>query len=270
MAEFEDTPPATEPLPTLPRTSPLPPPATPATLPDPADLRPAGPARRWTWLLGGITAGAGAAALVLGLVANLVTPTNLVTPPTTASSATNVNASAAAPPSGPASPSAAPYTALAAGCALVRPETVARYAKGAPCKEGAPMPNAITMSSGSWTSLDSGMTMMQVIVILSPAAGTVYQESLRSARSLATTVATMKITDDRAVPGLGEQATLLYTVSSGFGSIELVVLQRNAVVTVKYQSATRSGYTVKDVPPSDAEAAATAAARDALATLTAS
>ncbi|MFJ4188268.1 hypothetical protein [Kitasatospora sp. NPDC089509] len=266
MAEIEDTPPTTEPLPTLPRTSPLPPQVAPATLPDPADLRPGGPARRWTWLLGGITAGAGAAALVLGLVANLVTPTATASAGSAASPSSA--AAASAPPSSPASPSAAPYTALPAGCSLVRPETLARYAKGAPCTEGAPVTNAVTMSSGSWTSLDSGMTTMQVIVTLSGAAGGIYQQTLSSARTL--TAATMKITDDRAVPGIGEQATLLYTVSSGYGSIELVVLQRNAVIIVKYRAATRSGYTLKDVPPSDAEAAATAAARDALNTLTAS
>ncbi|MFD7451189.1 hypothetical protein [Kitasatospora sp. NPDC059827] len=261
MAEIEDTPPATQPLPTLPRTSPLPAQAVPATLPDPADLRPGGPARRWTWLLGGITAGAGAAALVLGLVANLVTPT------ATASSATN--ASAAVASSGPASPSAALYTASAAGCSLVRPETVARYAKGAPCTEQKPI-GGIPVTGGSWTSQDSGLIMLQVLVTLSPSTDSIYQETLSSARTMAATSAgTMKITDDRPVPGIGEKATLLYTVAWGYGRIELVVLQRNALITVNYQAATRSGYTLKDVPPSEAEAAATAAARDALGTLTA-
>ncbi|MEU9047340.1 MULTISPECIES: hypothetical protein [unclassified Kitasatospora] len=37
-----------------------------------------------------------------------------------------------------------------------------------------------------------------------------------------------------------------------------------------YEAHTLSGYTLKDIPPADAEAAATACAQDALATLAAS
>lgn len=270
MAEIEDTPPATQPLPTLPHTSPLPAQAVPATLPDPADLRPGGPARRWTWLLGGITAGAGTAALVLGLVANLVTPTATASAGPATAGATNASAAAgstAAASSGPSSSAAALYTASAAGCALVRPETVARYAKGASCTE---QKSAGTGTSrGSWNGQDSGLIMLQVVVTLTPNADSLYQATLSSTRTVAATT-NMKITDDRSVPDVGAKATLLYTVAWGYGRVELVVLQRNAVVTVDYQAATRSGYTLKDVPPSDAEAAATAAARDALGTLTTS
>ncbi|MER7770930.1 hypothetical protein [Kitasatospora sp. NPDC096140] len=260
MAEIEDTPPATQPLPTLPSTRPLPAQATPATLPDPADLRPAGPNRRWTWLLGGITAGAGTAALVLGLVANLVTPT------TTA--ATTPTATATPASSGPATPSTAPYTAVVAGCALLRPETVDRYAKGAACTEQKPVGGA-TSATGGWDSRTSGLTTVQVWVTLSPLADRVYQQTLSSDRTLAAT-AGMKITDDHAVPGLGEKATLLYTTISGFGHVDLVVLQRNALITIRYEAHTLSGFTLKDIPPTDAEAAATACAQDALATLTTS
>ncbi|MFJ9456210.1 hypothetical protein ACIRST_14110 [Kitasatospora sp. NPDC101447] len=97
----------------------------------------------------------------------------------------------------------------------------------------------------------------------------VYQQTLSSDRTLAAT-AGMKITDDHAVPGLGEKATLLYTTISGFGHVDLVVLQRNALITIRYEAHTLSGFTLKDIPPTDAEAAATACAQDALATLTTS
>ncbi|MEU4115352.1 hypothetical protein AB0F71_12745 [Kitasatospora sp. NPDC028055] len=88
---------------------------------------------------------------------------------------------------------------------------------------------------------------------LAPNADSVYRGMLSGARTLAAATG-MKITDDRSVPGIGAAATLLYTVVSGYGRVELVVLQRNAVVTVHYQAATRSGYSLKDVPPSGAGA----------------
>ncbi|MFE5588494.1 hypothetical protein [Kitasatospora sp. NPDC056531] len=288
MAEIEDTPPATEPLPTLPGTRPLPPQPTPATLPDPADLRPAGPTRRWTWLLGGVTTGAGAAALVLGLVANLVTPaaTAGTTATTTVSAAATVSAATTVSPaprlsgspaptlsvtpaaSGPASPTTAPYTTLAAGCALLRPETVDRYAKGASCSEQKDV-GGMTNASAGWNSNDAGMTMMQVMVLLSPIADNLYENTLVGHRTGGATIG-MKVTDDRAVPGMGEKATLLYTTLNGHGHADLVVLQRNALITISYEKHTFSGPTVKDIPPADAEAAATACAQDVVATLAAS
>ncbi|AUG75324.1 hypothetical protein CFP65_0352 [Kitasatospora sp. MMS16-BH015] len=279
MAEIEDTPPATEPLPPTPVTRPLPPEATPATLPDPADLRPAGPARRWTWLIGGITAGAGTAALALSLVANLVTPApaatqaNAATATSTASSTVPATPSSSGPSSGPSSastsPSAAVYTTLVGGCSLLRSETVDRYAKGTTCTEQKPVSEAVTMADGSWTRTGSGYTNLQVIVMLNPLAESVYQTTLTGDRTMATT-AGMKITDDRVVPGLGDKATLLYTVVSGFGHVDLVVLQRNALVTIRYEALTGSGFPPKDVPVATAEAAAIAGARDALGTLTSS
>ncbi|MEU8512939.1 hypothetical protein AB0C76_15325 [Kitasatospora sp. NPDC048722] len=288
MAEIEDTPPATEPLPTLPGTRPLPPQPTPATLPDPADLRPAGPSRRWTWLLGGVTAGAGAAALVLGLVANLVTPaaTAGTTAATSVSPATTVSATTTVSPaptlslspaptlsvtpaaSGPASPTTAPYTTLPAGCALVRPETVDRYAKGTSCSEQKDV-GGMTNASAGWHSNDGGWTMMQVMVQLSPIADYLYETTVAAHRTGGATTG-MKVTDDRAVPGIGEKATLLYTTMNGNGHADLVALQRNALITISYEKGTFSGVTLKDIPPADAEAAATAWAQDVVATLAAS
>ncbi|MFF1867672.1 hypothetical protein [Kitasatospora herbaricolor] len=269
MADIEDTPPATQPLPTAAATRVLPGQPTPATLPDPADLRPAGPARRWTWLLGGLTAGAGAVALTLSLVANLVEPAPTATPTVA------VTTPAAAPggPSSsgqvtPATPVTTDYTTLVEGCALLRPETVERYIKGAACTTPNPV-GGVTLSKGAWTSKDSGYADAQVSVMLSPLAETVYQQMLTTSRTTATgTGAT--ITDDRAVPGLGDKATLLYVSYSGFGHVDLTAVQHNALVTVRYSASTRSGLALKDVPGDTAEAAAIACAKDALGTLTAS
>lgn len=135
MADIEDTPPATQPPPSAP-TRVLPGQPTPATLPDQADLRPAGPARRWTWLLGGLTAGAGAAAVALSLVANLANP-----PPTAAptTAATTPGGPSSSPSSGPATSTTAPPTTLVDGCALLRPETVERHIKGATCTAAKPV-----------------------------------------------------------------------------------------------------------------------------------
>ncbi|MFD7908230.1 hypothetical protein ACFV4G_39065 [Kitasatospora sp. NPDC059747] len=80
----------------------------------------------------------------------------------------------------------------------------------------------------------------------------------------------MKVTDDRAVPGIGEKATLFYTTMNGYGHADLVVLQRNALITISYEKGTFSGVTLKDIPPADAEAAATACGQDVVATLAAS
>ncbi|MEV0533619.1 hypothetical protein [Kitasatospora sp. NPDC050463] len=266
MADIEDTPPATQPLPTAVSTRVLPGQPTPATLPDPADLRPAGPARRWTWLLGGLTAGAGAAALALSLVANLVDPAPTAAPTTAVTSAAAVPGGPSS--SDPATPTTAPHTTLVDGCALLRPETVERYVKGATCTAPTSV-GGTTLSRGAWTSKDSGYADAQVGVMLSPLAESVYQQTLTTSRTMATTTGA-KITDDRAVPGLGDKATLLYTSYSGFGHVDLTVVQRNALVTVRYSALTHSGLTLKDVPSDTAEAAAIACAKDALATLTTS
>ncbi|MFJ9847608.1 hypothetical protein ACIRYZ_45775 [Kitasatospora sp. NPDC101155] len=261
MADIEDTPPATQPLPTAASTRVLPGQPTPATLPDPADLRPAGPARRWTWLLGGLIAGAGAAALALSLAANLVDPAPPAAPTTAVTNPTTVPDGPSS--SGAANPAAAPYTTLVDGCALLRPETVERHIKGATCTAQTPVGGATT-SNASWTSKDSGYANAQVAVVLSPIAEAVYQQMLAASRTAANGTGA-KITDDRAVPGLGDKATLLYISYSGFGHVELTVVQHNALVTVRY-----SGLTLKDVPSATAEAAAIACAKDALDTLTTS
>ncbi|MFI1911243.1 hypothetical protein ACH444_35990 [Streptomyces microflavus] len=262
MADIEDTPPATQPLPTAAPTRVLPGQPTPATLPDPADLRPAGPARRWIWLLGGLTAGAGAVSLALSLVANLASPapTVAVTTPTTVPGGPSS--------SSPANPATAPYTTLVDGCALLRPETVERYIKGATCTAPKPMGD-VPSSNGTWTSKDSGYADAKVSVMLSPIAETVYRQMLTISRTTATGTGA-KITHDRAVPGLGDKATLLYTSYSGFGHVDLTAVQHNALVTVRYSAFTYSGLTPKNVPSDTAEAAAIACAKDALGTLTTS
>ncbi|WP_329500422.1 hypothetical protein [Kitasatospora herbaricolor] len=266
MADIEDTPPATQPLPTAAATRVLPGQPTPATLPDPADLRPAGPARRWTWLLGGLTAGAGAVALALSLVANLVDPTPTATP--TAAVTTPATVPGGPSPSGPATPATADYTTLLDGCALLRPETVERYIKGASCTASNPV-GGVTLSRGMWTSKASGYFDAQVSVMLSPLAETVYQQMLTTSRTTATGTGA-KITDDRAVPGLGDRAALLYISYSGSGHVDLTAVQHNALVTVRYSASTHSGLALKDVPSDTAEAAAIACAKDALGTLTTS
>lgn len=255
MADIEDTPPATQPPPTAAPTRVPPGQPTPAPLPDPADLRPAGPARRWTWLLGGLTAGAGAVALALSLVANLVDPAP------TAASATAVTVTG-----GPSSSTVAPHTTLVDACALLRPKTVERYIKGATCTASTPS-TGLDSSNAIWTSKKSGYADAQVGVMLSPLAETVYQQMLTVSRTTATTTGA-KITDDRPVPGLGDKATLLYTSSSGYGHVDLSVVQNNALVTVRYSAGTYDGLTPKGVPTATAEAAAIACAKDALGTLT--
>ncbi|MEU8924397.1 hypothetical protein AB0D10_26225 [Kitasatospora sp. NPDC048545] len=265
MADIEDTPPATQPLPTAASTRVLPGQPTPATLPDPADLRPAGPTRRWTWLLGGLTAGAGAAALALSLAANLVDPAPTAAPTT---AATVPGAPSSSGPAAPTTPTTAPYTTLVDGCALLRPETVERHIKGATCTAPPPAGGATT-SNATWTSKATGYADAQVVVTLSPNAETIYQQMLTTSRTTATSTGA-KMTDDRAVPDLGGKATLLYISYSGFGHVELTVVQRNALVTVRYSALTYSGLTLKDVPSDTAEAAAIACAKDALDTLTTS
>ncbi|GGV38746.1 hypothetical protein GCM10010495_65110 [Kitasatospora herbaricolor] len=267
MADIEDTPPATQPLPTAAATRLLPGQPTPATLPDPADLRPAGPARRWTWLLGGLTAGAGAVALTLSLVANLVDPAPTATPTAAVTTAATVPGGPPAS-SGPAGPATADYTTLVDGCALLRPETVERYIKGGTCTAPTPVGGA-TSSRGMWTSKDSGYVDAQVGVMLSPLAVSLYQQMLTTGRTTATGTGA-KITDDRAVPGLGDQATLLYISYSGFGHVDLTAVRHNALVTVRYSASTHSGPALKDVPGDTAEAAAIACAKDVLGTLTTS
>ncbi|MFJ3713692.1 hypothetical protein [Streptomyces sp. NPDC090053] len=262
MADTEETPPATESLPTVAPTRVLPGQPTPATLPDPADLRPAGPTRRWTWLLGGLTAGAGAVALALSLVANLVNPAPTAAPTTPATGPGKPSSSVLA------TPSAAPYTTLVDGCALLRPETVERYIKGATCTVSKPV-GSLTSSNGAWMGKDSGYADAQVIVTLSPHAESIYQQMLTTSRTTAAHTGA-KITDDRTVPGLGDEGTLLYISYSGFGHVDLTVVQRNALVTVSYSALTHSGLTLKDVPSDTAEAAAIACAKDALGTLTTS
>ncbi|MGW3183765.1 hypothetical protein ACWDD9_31290 [Kitasatospora sp. NPDC001119] len=263
MADTEETPHTPEPLPTPEPTRILPGQPTPATLPDPADLRPAGPTRRWTWLLGGLTAGAGITALALSLVANLLHPTP------TAAPATAVTAPATVP-GGPSSaaPATPLYTTLIDGCALLRPETVERHIKGAACTTGASSGGVIS-SRGMWTSKEPGYANAEVNVMLSPVVESVYQQMLTIGRTTATTTGA-KITDDRTIPGLGDKATLLYTSYSGSGSVSLTVVQRNALVTVRYSALTSSGPVLQDVPTETAEAAAIACAKDALGTLTTS
>ncbi|MFF2432194.1 hypothetical protein [Streptomyces mirabilis] len=263
MDDIEDTPPAAKPLPTVAATQLFPTQPTPAPLPDQADLRPAGPTRRWTWLLGGITAGAGTAALVLSLVATLVSPAAT----TPAAAATT---SATAPSSSSAKPTDAPYTTLAKGCSLLRPATVAHYAKGATCTAGSTV-GGETNSSAVWATKDyrTGYAFVQVEVQLNTQGESVYQQILTLDRSTLPTSG-MKIADDRAVPGLGDKAALLYSTGSGVGRVDLVVLQRNALISITYEGAALSGFTPTAVPSATAETAATACARDALATLTAS
>ncbi|MEU9043044.1 MULTISPECIES: hypothetical protein [unclassified Kitasatospora] len=267
MADIEDTPPATLPLPTAAATRPLPPRPTPATLPDQADLRPAGPARRWTWLLGGITAGAGAAALVLSLVATLVSPA-ATAPAAAAATSAATSATASSPAS--AQPADMPYTRLAKGCSLMSPATVDRYAAGATCTEASTTGGDNT-SRGLWNTKDprSGYTSVQVEVQLGPMGESVYQQMLTVDRSTLPTGG-LKITEDRAVPGLGDKAALIYSTGGGVGRVDLMVLQRNALVSVTFTGATLSGYTPQPLPSATAEAAATACAQDALATLTTS
>ncbi|MEV7925440.1 hypothetical protein [Kitasatospora sp. NPDC088779] len=270
MADTEDTPPPPEPPQTVAPTHVLPEQPTPATLPDPADLRPAGPTRRWSWLLGGLTAGAGAAGLALSLVANLVNPAPTSAPTTAATGSggplSSAPTTAAAVPSGlPSSaPAAAPYTALVDSCALLRPETVERYIKGATCTAPERI-EPVTMSLGSWTSKDA---IAGVTVMLNPQAASIYQRMLTTNQK---TDAGAKVTDNRTVPGLGDQATLRYiSHSASFGQAELTVVQRNALVTVTYSASTQSGLELKAVPSDTAEAAAIACAKDALDTLTTS
>ncbi|MFI5764223.1 hypothetical protein ACIA8F_25205 [Streptomyces sp. NPDC051563] len=251
MADTEDTPPARQHLPTVPPTRVLPEQPTPATLPDPADLRPVGPARRWTWLLAGLAAGAGAIALALSLVANLTDPAPAAAP------AAGVTATGAPPTQ--------PHTTLVDGCALLRPETVERHIKGATCIASPSSGGA--SSRGTWTSKQAGYADMEVEIVLSPSAESIYQETLTLDRTTATTTGA-KITDDRSVPGLGDKATLLYTDYGSSGRVSLSVLQKNALIGVEYSGFTSSGLTVKNIPRDIAEAAAIACAKDALATLT--
>ncbi|MFE4265337.1 hypothetical protein [Streptomyces sp. NPDC056883] len=253
MADAEGTPPAERELPTAPPTRVLPVQPVPATLPDPADLRPVGPARRWTWLIAGLAAGASAAALVLSLVAHLSDPAPA--PPTTAVTVAG-------------GPTTEPYTALADGCALLRPETVERHLRGAACtapKHG----DDGTTSRGTWTSKDSGYADAEVQVLLTPFAESIYQEGLTSHRTPDTTTGA-KIIVDRAVPGLGDEATLFYTSYGGYGRVNLSVVRNNALVTVEYSAFTSAGPTPEDVPRDVAEEAAIACAKDALGTLTTS
>ncbi|MFJ5921573.1 hypothetical protein ACIQF6_03075 [Kitasatospora sp. NPDC092948] len=243
MADIEDTPPPDRKPPTAPPTRILPEQPTPATLPDPTDLRPAGPTRRWTWLLGGLTAGAGAAALALTLTANLTTP---------------------APPTAPATPTTTPYTALVDGCALLRPETVEHYLHGATCT--APNHAGDATSRGVWTSKDSGYADADVEIILSPFAESIHQETLTDDRTTATTTGAT-IADDRSVPDLGDKATLLYTSYSGYGRVKLSIVRNNALVTVEYSAITTTGPTPESTPLDAAETAAITCAKDALNTL---
>lgn len=162
---------------------------------------------------------------------------------------------------------AAPYTTLVDGCALLRPETVERYIPGATCTAPQRVDGAAS-SKGSWTSKDSVYADAQVDVVLSPYAESIYQQDLTHSRTTATTTGA-KITDDRAVPGLGDKATLLYTSYSGYGRVTLSVVQNNALVSVEYSAITSSGLTPENVPGDTAEAAAIACAKDALGTLTA-
>lgn len=252
MADIEDTPPAEQQPPTAEPTRVLPVQPVPATLPDPADLRPVGPARRWTWLIAGLTAGAGATALALSLVAHLTDPAPAA--PSTAATVTG-------------GPTTQPYTTLVDGCALLRPETVERHLKGATCTAPKHSDDGTT-SNGSWTSKDSGYADAQVDVILSPFVESVYQESLTSRRTTGTTT-DAKIIVDRAVPGLGDKATLFYTSYSGYGRVNLSVVRNNALVSVEYSAIASSGPSSEDVPRDVAEAAAIACAEDALGTLAA-
>ncbi|MGW4809419.1 hypothetical protein [Kitasatospora sp. NPDC004272] len=289
MADFQDAPPtrplppgppATLPLlptpgaPPPPTTRPLPPPAatrvlpeqpTPATLPDPADLRPAGPARRWTWLLGGLAAGAGAVALALSLLAHLTDPAPSAAASAAPSTATSAVGGSSSP--APTAPSTAPalYTELADGCALLRPETVERYAKGATCT-ASPAVGGTVSARGTWTG-GSGYATVEVGVLLSPQAGSVYQQTVTIDRTSASG-AGGKITGDRTVPGLGDRATVLHVAYGNFGRVTLTALRGNALVTVGYSAAAGSGPSAEGAPD-PAEAAAVAFAQDALGTLTA-
>ncbi|MCX4776629.1 hypothetical protein [Streptomyces sp. NBC_01264] len=224
---------------------------TPHALPNPADLRPVGPAQRWIWLLGGLAAGAAAITLALSLAANLVEAAPAAAP-TTAATVTG-------------GPETAPYTKLVDGCALLRPETVERYIKGATCTAQEQRAGEAS-SNGMWTSMTSGYAEARIGVGLSPFAEGVYQQTLTISRNMATTTGA-KITDDRAVPDLGDKATLLYTSYSGYGRAKLSVVRNNALVTVEYSASTYSGLTRKDVPVDTAEAAAIACAKDVLGTL---
>ncbi|MDH6122336.1 hypothetical protein ABH930_006688 [Kitasatospora sp. GAS204A] len=270
--DMEDTPPA------IPATRALPVSPTPATLPDQADLRPAGPARRWTWLLGGVAGGAGGVALVLGLTAALTSPPATVAASSAAPrpSVSSTTSPAAPPPSvssttSPAvsatgSPTAL-YTHLVDGCSLLRPATVTTYVSGAKCQAHEAEPGAVT-SGAVWQSSmpDTSLTDLFVGAQLDSYNDSVYQELLATDRSMLS-ASGQELVDDRPVNGLGDKATIFYSTDSDIGQVNLVVLQRNALVTIMYEATTMSGYAMRPVPQSTAESAAIACARDALTTL---
>ncbi|MFB7668066.1 hypothetical protein ACFC1R_29785 [Kitasatospora sp. NPDC056138] len=238
---------------------------TPATLPDQADLRPAGPARRWTWLLGGVAGGAGGAALVLGLTAALTSPPATVAAGSAAPTP-SVSSTASPAASATASPTAL-YTHLADGCSLLRPETVTTYAPGTTCQAHVAEPGAVTSGAIWHSSMPStSFTYLVVGAQLHSDNDSAYQQLLATDRSMLP-ASGQKLIDDRPVNGLGDKATILYSTSSGIGQVNLVVLQHNAMVTIEYEATTMSSYGMRSVPQSTAESAAITCARDALATL---
>jgi hypothetical protein len=233
--------------------------STPA-VPPVADVR---SRARGGWLVGGVV---GAVVLAAAVVAGVMATSSGSGSAPAGSQAGSPwgghGAGAAAPPAGKV------FTHAGDECALIKPATIAAIAPGATCKkavtDGFQQPG-YTLVQPRWSGGQDGSDIDVNLDIGADAEqwyGTTKQAYLHSAGMLD------KLEDQRSYPGLGDEAFVAYAVDpSGAqsGSSEIIVRWGNAVVEVSY----RYDHDVSGGPVTQqqAEDAAVAAAKDALASL---
>lgn len=162
------------------------------------------------------------------------------------------------------------FTHAPKGCGLVKPATIATYLPRANCDEG-PKPvgtgGDTIQRSPIWTTINiapglvSGQISLQLTI--SADAPNMYQDG--KDREL---TAIPRISDKRAVGGLGDEAYIVYGIGRGESETEIVARWGNAELDLTFHAGVDApGGNDTPIPPAKAEAAATAAARDAYAAL---
>lgn len=175
-----------------------------------------------------------------------------------------------AAPTSASSSSGRTFTHAAKGCDLTKPATIATYLPNARCDDTSKPDRAgadkITRQT-IWTKINiaPGLISGQLVIDLtiSADAPNMYQDGKDAALS-----AIPRITDKRAVGGLGDEAYVVSGIGRGESETELVARWGNAELDINYHAGTDAqGGNDTPIPVKTAEAAVTTAAHDAYAAL---
>lgn len=177
--------------------------------------------------------------------------------------------STAATPTVPSNPLADPnsgrtFTQAAEPCALLSPETITRYSPNTTCNPNVVQPQKGTGSHAMWNSppaqVLSQYFTISIEVILSPGAHLVHNQMKNTALTMFTG---LQVTDSRPIPGLGDEAYLVYGTYSIGSRAYLLVLDGNAGIVIDYNGSIKQ----KPIPAEQATAAVQAMAHDVIAGL---